>query len=76
MRANKPWLTQDANTLNKWYKICIHGLFNIWLAQATAYPGLKALGCAYTSFGLHCFWVAEAMCIFWVCAVLFSVLML
>ena len=69
MRANKPWLTLDANTLNKWYKICIHGLFNIWLAQATAYPGLKALV-------LQCFWLAEAMSICWVCAVLFSVLML
>ena len=50
MRANKPWLTQDANTLNKWFKICIHGLFNIWLAQATAYSDLKALG--YIVFGL------------------------
>ena len=50
MRANKPWLTEDANTLNKWFKICIHGLFNIWLAQATAYSDLKALG--YIVFGL------------------------
>ena len=55
-RENKPRLTWDANTLYKWYKIYVHGLFNPRPAQAAAYPGRGVLGWAYPSRSLPWTW--------------------